>query len=86
MRQRNQRAISARIHNQTLWEIELETQVNPGVKRNAILNEGAKLYCYLQDVRRRVRLVQDPEVKRAIVAGFAKLFFPELLDEHIIIK
>lgn len=86
MRQRNQRAISARIHEQTLWEIDLETQANPGMKRNAILNEGAKIYCYLQDTRRRVRMVEDPEVKRAIVAGFAKLFFPELLDEHIIIK
>lgn len=86
MRQRNQRAISARIHEQTLWEIDMETQANPGMKRNAILNEVAKIYCYLQDTRRRVRLVEDPEVKRAIVAGFAKLFFPELLDEHIIIK
>ena len=86
MRQRNQRAISARIHEQTLREIDMETQVNQGMKRNTILNEGAKIYCHLQDTRRRVRLVQDPEVKRAIVAGFAKLFFPELLDEHIIIK
>lgn len=86
MRQRHQRAISARIHEQTLWEIDMETQVNPGVKRNTILNEGAKIYCYLQDTRRRVRMVTDPEVKRAIVAGFAKLFFPELLEEHIIIK
>lgn len=86
MRQRNQRAISARIHEQTLWEIDMETQVNPGMKRNTILNEGARLYCYLQDTRRRVRLVEDPEVKRAIIAGFAKLFFPELLEEHIIIK
>lgn len=86
MRRRNQRAISARIHEQTLWEIDLETQVDPAMKRNTILNEGARLYCYLQDVRRRVRLTQDPEVRRAIVAGFAKLFFPELLEEHIIIK
>lgn len=86
MRQRNQRAISARIHEQTLWEIDLETQANPAMKRNTILNEGAKLYCYLQNTRRRVRLVEDPEVKRVIIAGFAKLFFPELLEEHIIIK
>lgn len=87
MRQRNQRAISARIHEQTLWEIDLETQVNPAMKRNTILNEGARLYCYLQDVRRRVRLADhNPEVQRAIVAGFAKLFFPELLDNHIIVK
>ncbi len=86
MRQRNQRAISARIHEQTLWEIDLETQVNPAMKRNTILNEGARLYCYLQDTRRRVRLTRDPEVQRAIVAGFAKLFFPELLDNHIIVK
>lgn len=86
MRQRNQRAISARIHEQTLWEIDLEMQANPAMKRNTILNEGAKLYCCLQDTRRRVRLVEDPEVKRAIIAGFAKLFFPELLEEHIIIK
>lgn len=86
MRQITQKAISARISYQVLWEIDMETQVNPGMKRNTILNDGAKLYCHLQDTRRRVRLVENPEIKRAIIAGFAKLFFPELLDEHIIIK
>lgn len=86
MRRRNQRAISARIHEQTLWEIDLETQANPAMKRNTILNEGARLWCYLQDTRRRVTLTDDPDVQRAIVAGFAKLFFPELLDLKIIIK
>lgn len=86
MRRMNQRAISARIHEQTLWELEMETQANPTMKRNTILNEGAKLWCYLQDARRRVRMADDPEVQRAIVAGFAKLFFPELLNNKIIIK
>lgn len=86
MRRRNQQAISARIHKQTLLEMDMETQVNPAMKRNTILNEGAKLWCYLQDTRRRVTLTDDPEVQRAIVAGFAKLFFPELLTNKIIIK
>lgn len=86
MRRRNQRAISARIHEQTLWEIDLEVQANPDMKRNTILNAGAKLWCYLQDTRRRVTLTDDPEVRRAIVAGFAKLYFPELLNDKIIIK
>lgn len=86
MRRRNQQAISARIHKQTLWEMDMETQVNPAMKRNTILNEGARLWCYLQDTRRRVTLTDDPEVQRAIVAGFAKLFFPELLTNKIIIK
>ncbi len=86
MRQNNQRAISARIHEQTLWEIDLETQANPLMKRNTILNAGAKLWCYLQDTRRRVRMTDDSKVQRAIVAGFAKLFFPELLTNKIIIK
>lgn len=86
MRRCNQQAISARIHKQTLWEMDMETQVNPAIKRNTILNEGARLWCYLQDTRRRVTLTDDPDVQRAIVAGFAKLFFPELLDLKIIIK
>lgn len=86
MRQRNQQAISARIHVQTLWEMNLEKQVSPNMNRNKILNEGAKLWCYLQDARRRVKMTDDPEVQRAIVAGFAKLFFPELLTNKIIIK
>lgn len=86
MRRRNQQAISARIHKQTLWEMDMEMLVNPAMKRNTILNEGAKLWCYLQDTRRRVTLTDDPEVQRAIVAGFAKLFFPELLTNKIIIK
>lgn len=86
MRRNNQQAISARIHKQTLWEMELETQACPDMKRNTILNAGAKLWCYLQDTRRRVKMTDDPEVQRAIVAGFAKLYFPELLTNKIIIK
>lgn len=86
MRRRNQQAISARIHKQTLLEMDMETQVNPAMKRNTILNEGARLWCYLQDTRRRVTLTDDPDVQRAIVAAFAKLFFPELLTNKIIIK
>ena len=71
-----QTAISARIDNNTLWMIEQETMAG-GPKRNRILNEGARMYLSITDARRAYRMHQDPAVRRKILNGMLKRWFPE---------
>lgn len=72
----NQKPISARIHHQTIWEMDLEKQAT-GMSRNHILNEGARLYLFLLDTRRRYRATPFPDDRKKILNGFLKLWFPE---------
>lgn len=72
----NQKPISARIHKQTLWNIEQEVMVS-GTTRNRILNDGARLYLSLQDARRAYRMHPDPSTKAKILKGFLKSWWPE---------
>lgn len=72
----NQKAISARIDNCILWQIEQETMTG-SMNRNKILNQGARLWISLADARRAYRMHQDPEVRKKIVNGFLKSWFPE---------
>ena len=72
----NQKAISARIDNYILWQIEQETMTG-SMNRNKILNQCAKLWISLADARRAYRMHQDPETKKKIVNGFLKSWFPE---------
>lgn len=71
-----QTAISARIDNNTLWMIEQERMAG-GPKRNRILNEGARMYLSITDARRAYRMHWDPAVKRKILNGILKQWFPE---------
>lgn len=75
----NQKAISARIDNYILWQIEQETMTG-SMNRNKILNQGAKLWISLADARRAYRMHQDAETKKKIVNGFLKSWFPEAAD------
>lgn len=75
----NQKAISVRIHVQTLWNIEQEVQLGE-TNRNKLLNDGANLYLATVDTRRRFRMIQDKPVRRKILYGFLKLYFPEALE------
>lgn len=61
-----------------MWALDQETMVS-GTPRNKILNEGARLWLNLADARRRYRAHQDPEVRRKILVGFLKLWFPECI-------
>lgn len=74
----NQTAISARIHNITMWAMEQEKMAH-GTSRSKILNEGSRLWINLADARREYRAHQDPEIRRKILNGFLKLWFPEAL-------
>lgn len=71
-----QTAISARIDNVTMWKIEQETMVS-GTTRNRMLNEGVKMYLSIIDARREYNMHQDPVVRRKILIGILKRWFPE---------
>lgn len=72
-----QRLISARIDETTLWELEQEAMVS-GIKRNRVLNEGARLWLSLHDIRRTCRANPDPEYRMKALVRFVKLHFPEV--------
>lgn len=75
----NQKAISARIDHEVLWQIEQETMLGL-TNRNKILNQGAKLWISLADARREYRMYADPATKKKILKGFLKIWFPEAAD------
>lgn len=75
----NQKAISARIDNHILWQIEQETMLG-SMNRNKILNQGARLWISLADARREYKMHQDPKVRKKIINGFLRNWFPEAAD------
>lgn len=75
----NQKAISARINNYTLLQIEQEVMTG-STNRNKILNEGARMYLSLQDARRAYRMHMGEDVKKKILNGFLKSWFPEAAE------
>lgn len=83
-----QKAISARIDNETLWEIEQECMTGR-TNRNRILNEGARMWLDLT-LRRRLFLSQpDKDNRRKIIVGFLRHWFydaAEFVDELYIQK
>ena len=76
---RNQKPISARIYHEVLWRIDQEVMTGCRT-RNAITNDGADLFCRLQDFRREMKLFQDKDVRRKILRGFLIHYAPEALD------
>lgn len=72
----NQTAISARIDNVTLWKIEQEMMAS-GMKRNRIINEGARMFLDILDRRREMRMHTDPEVRKKILSGILSTWIPE---------
>lgn len=75
----NQKAISARINVNTLWQIEQEVMTG-SMSRNKILNEGARMYLSLQDARRAYHAHGDEDVRKKIINGFLKYWFPEAAE------
>lgn len=71
-----QTAISARIQNEVLWKINQETQLGY-YTRNRILNRGALLFLDLQDARREYQMHPQQDIRRKIVKGFLRRWFPE---------
>lgn len=78
----NQKAISARINNYTLWQIEQEVMTG-STNRNKILNEGARMYLSLLDAKRAYHCHVDQDTRANILNGFLKSWFPEAADWKI---
>lgn len=74
-----QQPISARIKHETMWAMNLERMVT-GTSINSMLNEGARMYLDNVDTRREFSLDNPKCVRRAIVRGYLKKWFPEALE------
>ena len=71
-----QKAISARIRHETLWRVDQEAALGYQ-NRNAILNDGADMYCHAQDIRRALRAHADLATRKKILYGFLAVWIPE---------
>lgn len=71
-----QKAISARIHVQTLWDMDQITMTRV-TNRNKMLNDGARLLIALYRARDAWREHDDPETRDKILQGFLKQWWPE---------
>ena len=72
----NQKAISARIHVQTLWDME-QIIMTRLTNRNKMLNDGARMLIALYRARDAWREHEDLETREKILQGFLKQWFPE---------
>lgn len=75
-----QTPISARIDDAVLWAIDQEAMTGQ-TTRNRILNKGGQMYCIMEDLRRSFRMHESRDVRRKILRGFLKLYWPEAVDE-----
>lgn len=72
-----QKAISARIQNETLWNIEQEHMIDQAHNRNRILNEGARMYLDLINADRAMGMYPDDEkTRRKILLGWLQKWWP----------
>lgn len=71
-----QKAISARIRHETLWRVDQEAALGYQ-NRNAILNDGADMYCHAQDIRRELKMHADLATRKKILYGFLAIWIPE---------
>lgn len=71
-----QKAISARIRHETLWRVDQEAALERQ-SRNAILNDGADMYCHAQDIRRELKMHADLATRKKILYGFLAVWIPE---------
>lgn len=71
-----QKAISARIRHETLWRVDQEAALGYQT-RNAILNDGADMYCHAQDIRRSLKAHADLATRKKILYGFLAIWIPE---------
>lgn len=72
----NQKAISARIHVQTLWDMD-QIIMSRVTNRNRMLNDGARMLISLYRARDAYREHEDSETRDKILQGFLKQWFPE---------
>ena len=70
-----QKAISMRIYHDILFMVDSEAGVGDNT-RNRILNNGARMYCELQDMNRRVHILHDLNEQRYEVLQFLRRYAP----------
>ncbi len=71
-----QKAISARIRHEILWRVDQEAALGYQ-NRNAILNDGADMYCHAQEIRRELKMHADLATRKKILYGFLAVWIPE---------
>lgn len=71
-----QKPISLKIDTELLQELDGEVALG-WRKRNCIINQAIRLYLSLQDCRRTVRCIGNPDVKVDVVEDWLKKNFPE---------
>ena len=70
-----QKAISMRIDHDTLFMVDSEAGTGNNT-RNRILNKGARMYCDLKDMNRRVNILQNPKEQLYEVLQFLCRYAP----------
>lgn len=71
-----QKPISLKIDTELLQELDEEVRLG-WRKRNCIINKAIRLYLSLQDCRRMIRCIGNPDAKVDEVHGWLKENFPE---------
>lgn len=71
-----QKPISLKIDTELLQDLDAEVALG-WRKRNCIINQAIRLYLSLQDCRRRVRSIQNPDTKVDEAYRWLKKNFPE---------
>lgn len=80
-----QTPISVRLDNWVKWRIDQEV-MKGSITRNKLINEGAKLYLFLQECRTLYRKQATLEDKKLVLVGFLKKYFPEVTDHEKILN
>ena len=70
-----QKAISMRINHDILFMVDSEASTGNNT-RNRILNNGARMYCDLIDMNRRVKILHDLKEQRYEVLQFLHRYAP----------
>lgn len=76
-----QKPISLKIDTELLQELDEEARLG-WRKRNCIINQAIALYLSLQDCRRRVKCIGDPDAKVDEVYYWLERYFPEAVPEY----
>lgn len=75
-----QKPISLKIDTWLLQDLDEEVRLGYG-KRNYIINRAIKVYLTLQDCRRTVNCIGNPDAKVDEVYSWLKTYFPEAVPE-----
>lgn len=75
-----QKPISLKIDTELLQDLDAEARLG-WRKRNCIINRAIALYLSLQDCRRRVKCIRNPDAKVDEVYAWLNEYFPEAVPQ-----